>query len=85
MFDYLGRIVTMIIEPNYGFKESIKGKLFKLKFTDCIYICSSNTSQLAEGGYTEFISWGRNPKECCQNNKCKLLNSFLSRTINAGF
>jgi hypothetical protein len=84
-FDYFGRTVLMIVKPNYGFDNNIKDKLFQLTFTECMYVCSSNISRLAEDGYTEFISWGKSQKDCCKNNSCKLLDSFLSRTISAGF
>ena len=57
-YDFFTRKVEMIITPEYGVKEEVNGKTFKLVFKDCVYISVRGLREYDDLGM-EFISWGK--------------------------
>ena len=84
-YDYFRREFKLVVTPEYGYKERVKGKIFQIKLQDCIYFCGSNISIMADAGNTEFIVWGKSSGQADKKtSNVALLNNFLSRTINEG-
>ncbi len=57
-FNFIDRSLDMLITPEYGVNEGMKGKKFHLKFENCAYFGGVNLGKLDSNGGTEFISWG---------------------------
>lgn len=77
-FDYLKREVGMVIEPNNGYKDYLRGKKFGLKFFNCVKISTVNASRNMVGNNPEFISWTRQPtkiREEIEMNELRNLNT----------
>jgi len=86
VFNYFTRKLNMIVDPEYGYEDILKNQRFEFVFENCVFLCCSNASVLAQQGYTEFISWGKHDRSTCHKYSCdKLLNVFLEGKIGVEF
>lgn len=53
-YDSHSETLDMVIVPEYGIKEAVKGKMYKFHFVDCVYFENVIVSK-----ELFFISWGK--------------------------
>jgi len=78
--DYLNKTFKIVIEPSYGYDESVRNKKFKLEFKDCIYLTADNIPPKLSN--IEFIAWGERPVNCCRGKECKLFLNLVEKQVN---
>lgn len=75
-YDAFLRKLDMVIVPEYGVKDEVKGKTFKFHFEDCIYFESIVGSK-----ELFFISWGESHDDVGQDIIDKSASSSLRKSF----
>jgi hypothetical protein len=75
--DYATRTMELTILPTVTDNPKIFGKHFRIIFSDIIYIEALFVSGFE--GQIEFISWGKQPFDCCAHGTCKLFEKVVKQ------
>ncbi|MEO8581229.1 MAG: hypothetical protein ABI425_01475 [Patescibacteria group bacterium] len=57
-YDFFDRTLELIVTPEYGIKDEVKGRKFSLHFEGCIFLSTKGLINHSESG-VEFVSWGK--------------------------